>query len=465
MSFGVLISAIPAAQAQARDVKESVLFGMQNHPRIKSFQEYRESASYDIDRARSGWFPRLDVRAGYGPRMYSDETTRFLEHDDNWYMRSDADVVLSQTLWDGFATQRRVDLAKERFSSADSRLFDNSEAVALDAVLAHINVLRQLKIVELSHQNILAHEKILSGQKERVSSGASSMADVTQTQARLARAHSSLATAEADLANAVADYKAATGVEAENLAPVEFPAAAPLDYKDTLEQCIANNPKLAALKSDARAAVAQTGIAKSAFHPNVYLEAGTVYRDYVDSSESWANGFTVLLRMNWNLFNGLYDYYNVKSSKALERQARSDINDQYNTIDQAVKTTWSDLTSSREQIKFYGDAVNYDTQTRDMYGQQFVLGERSLLDLLDAENELFSSSLQLVTSHANEVAAAYKLLALEGKLTDSLGVSHESFQKQGTGDLGNIQDWTAQPVGATQPVGNEQPMQPESAAQ
>ena len=69
MSLGVLISAIPAAQAQARDVKESVLFGMKNHPRIKSFQEYRESASYDIDRARSGWFPRLDVRAGYGPRM------------------------------------------------------------------------------------------------------------------------------------------------------------------------------------------------------------------------------------------------------------------------------------------------------------------------------------------------------------------------------------------------------------
>ena len=152
--------------------------------------------------------------------------------------------------------------------------------------------------------------------------------------------------------------------------------------------------------------MAETELAKSAFHPNIYLEAGTIYKDYIDSSESWARGATVLLRMNWNLFNGLYDYYNVKSYKALERQARSEINDQYNLLDQEVKSTWNELIAAREQVKFYSEAVDYDIQTRDMYQQQFALGERSLLDLLDSENELYSSSLMLVTSKANEVGAA-----------------------------------------------------------
>ena len=114
------------------------MHSMTNYPKIKSFQEYRESSVYDIDRARSGWFPRLDARAGYGPRIYSDEGNRTTNRDDVWDMRSDGELVLSQTLWDGWATQSRVDLAKERYASADSRLFDNAEAIALDAVLAHI---------------------------------------------------------------------------------------------------------------------------------------------------------------------------------------------------------------------------------------------------------------------------------------------------------------------------------------
>ena len=447
LGLGLCVIAPELAPAQARDVSETVRYSMKNHPRIQTYQEYRESSIYDIDRARSGWFPRLDARAGYGPRVYSDETTRARNHDDNWYMRTDAELVLSQTLWDGWATQSRVDLAKERYSSADSRLFDNAEAIALDAVLAHIEVLRLSKIMALSEQNVISHETILASQRERVSSGASSLADVTQTQARLARAHSSVASYQGEFDSAIADYIALTGVAPQDLAAVEYPAGAPLDYQETLQRVVDANPKLAALKSDARAAVAETELAKSAFHPNIYLEAGTVYKDYIDSSESWANGATVLLRMNWNLFNGLYDYYNVKSYKALERQARSEINDPYNLLDQEVKNTWNELVAAREQVKFYSEAVDYDIQTRDMYQQQFALGERSLLDLLDSENELYSSSLMLVTSKANEVGAAYRLLALEGHLIDNLQISRSSYEKQGYGDLGNIDDWTARPVG------------------
>lgn len=92
-----LVSLPLQAEAQPRDVKESVMHSMTNYPKIKSFQEYRESSVYDIDRARSGWFPRLDARAGYGPRIYSDEGNRTTNRDDVWDMRSDAELVLSQT--------------------------------------------------------------------------------------------------------------------------------------------------------------------------------------------------------------------------------------------------------------------------------------------------------------------------------------------------------------------------------
>ncbi len=99
--------------------------------------------------------------------------------------------------------------------------------------------------------------------------------------------------------------------------------------------------------------------------------------------------------------------------------------------------------------------------TRDMYAQQFVLGERSLLDLLDSENELFSSSLMLVTSSANEIAAAYRLLALDGELIDSLQISRNSFSKPGYGDLNNIGDWTSSGPIISQPRVVEVATEPE----
>lgn len=95
-----------------------------------------------------------------------------------------------------------------------------------------------------------------------------------------------------------------------------------------------------------------------------------------------------------------------------------------------------------------------------MYTQQFALGERSLLDVLDSENELYSSSLQLVTSKANEVGAGYKLLAIAGHLIDSLGISRTAFAKEGVGgDPNEVDDWTGRPVS---PDPNQPTVAPES---
>ena len=108
---------------------------------------------------------------------------------------------------------------------------------------------------------------------------------------------------------------------------------------------------------------------------------------------------------------------------------------------------WKQESAAREQVKFYGDAVDYDIQTRDMYSQQFALGERSLLDVLDSENELYNSSMLLVTSKANEVGAGYKILAIAGHLIDSLGINRSAFAKEGVGgDPNEVNDWTERPV-------------------
>lgn len=411
-------------------VNDSVLYSLHNHPIIKGFQEYREASYHDVGKARSGWFPKLDGRVGYGPRQYSSPASRVGGYDDDWENRFDGELILTQTLWDGLATASRVDINTAKLNSASSRLFDNSESIALDAVLAHIEVLREYELLALAQDNVKTHERILASQQERLASGVDTMADVTQTQARLAQAQTTLVGIEADLQMALANYTRITGMPAESLMPVGHPNNAPASFEEALMAAQTTNPKLAAFMSDIEAADSEIGLAKSGYHPVIYAEAGTRYMDHVDDSLSWSRGYTALIRMDWNLFNGLYDYYNIKASTSRSRQARSDYQDTYEQLAQDTKDTWARLEATRQQIRFYSSAVEYNRQTTSMYWEQFNLGSRSLLDVLNSENEMFSNSMQLVTANMNETGSYYRLLALGGRMLESMGIPNSEFEKQ-----------------------------------
>lgn len=416
----------PAFAADVTTMRETVKTTIAYNPNVKAFQEYRQAAEHDLKRARSGWFPRVDARAAWGVEQWSDPTTRSSTRGTQgrrtYYDRSEASLTISQTIWDGLDTLNRVRIGKSRLDSAESRLFDNAEGLGLDAILAHIEVYRQRRIVALAELNVKNHKAILASQFERHRSGASTMADVTQTQSRLARTEASLAESRAALEVAMANYKRLTGRDVGDIEAPNSPANAYPSLDVALASCQTRNPKVEALKSDIRTADSQFQLDRAAFHPNVFLEAGPSYNYRTQSNTYDQGGMSVMLRANWNLFNGGYDYYNVKGNKARARQARQELNQQLDLLAEETEASWSELISAQEQSKFYANAVDYSTRTRDMYLEQFNVGQRSLLDVLDSENELFSSSIQLVTSQQNIIAAKFRLLTLGGALLSSFGV-------------------------------------------
>lgn len=430
----VICFVVPAAFADAADqtgasapegsIKDTVLSTIYYTPDIKSFQEYRQAAVHDVSRARSGWLPRLDARAGYGTEQWSSLTTRNRVGKQNahdFYSRGEASLVLQQTIWDGLATWSRYQIGVTRLDSATARLLDNSEASLLDGLLAHLEVYRQRRLVALSELNVQNHTDILASQVERQRLGASSMADVTQTRGRLARAQATLVETRSALEIAMAQYKRLTGKVPGELESPYLPENPYPSLETVLSNSQTQNPKVKALQSDVETAKAQIKLDQSAFHPQIYLEIGPTYNWQLQGSETYEWGTGVMLRASWNLFNGFYDYYNVLGNTARMRQAREQLNSQSDTLAQESAAAWSALISAQEQAKFFEVAVDNSTATRDAYLQQFNVGQRSLLDVLDSENELYSFSIQLVTSRLNEIAAQYKLKALGGELITSMG--------------------------------------------
>jgi len=138
-----------------------------------------------------------------------------------------------------------------------------------------------------------------------------------------------------------------------------------------------------------------------------------------------------MVRFNWNLYNGGSDVAATKAAKARKRQTESDKQDLILAVVDEVKATWAQYKSSLNEVREFSEAVQFNRDTKDIYLEQFGVAQRSLLDVLDSENEVFQSSNQLVTSRVNEQVAAYKLMALSGSLIMALGVDPATYKDPG----------------------------------
>ena len=194
------------------------------------------------------------------------------------------------------------------------------------------------------------------------------------------------------------------------------------DYNIINAQAVGNNPKINAAGEDVNAEVERINIAKANYHPYVYAELSSSYSDGVENQDYWERTDAAMVRFNWNLYNGGSDVAGHKATKARKRQAEADKYDLTLAVESETKTTWAQYMSSLNEVKEYTTAVQYNRDTKEIYLEQFGVAQRSLLDVLDSENEVFQSSSQLVTSSVNEQIAAYKLMALSGNLITALGV-------------------------------------------
>jgi len=420
----VLSMMLSAGIAVAEDditLQKSVIDTLRYAPRLEMIKHNREAVGHDLDKSKGRWYPKLDVRGGYGSDSYNSKLNS--DTDGDWDSRGELSAILSQRLYDGGEASSQIRLDERRAASLDYRVFDNAESLALDAVIANMEVYRQRELLFLAEENAKAHRDILSSLKEREQAGAGSVADVTQTQARLSMAQASIEKTRSALQAALNEYQRLTGVLPGKIAMTPYPQnLIPTSLDEMTAQAVGNNPKINAAGEDVNAEVERINIAKANYHPYVYAELSSSYSDGVENQDYWERTDAAMVRFNWNLFNGGSDVAGHKATKARKRQAEADKYDLTLAVESETKTTWAQYMSSLNEVKEYTAAVQYNRDTKEIYLEQFGVAQRSLLDVLDSENEVFQSSSQLVTSSVNEQIAAYKLMALSGNLITALGV-------------------------------------------
>lgn len=406
---------------------ESVAAAVKQHPQIKTLVHNREAISRNMEAAFGRFLPSVDAFAGAGFQDYDSQTTRQPDYDDEDYL-FDSTLKLTQNIFDGMDRINFYEAAKDRLTSAEFRLLNNVETVSLDAVQAHIDVSRQRVLVGYAEKNVVKHKEVFESISERVEAGAGNRADEMQARGRVARAETTLVTYLGDLKTAEANYKRVTGMAPEHLEDAKYTAEQkPESMQELIDRTLEGNPLIRVYEAEIAASKKDKKVNESEYYPEIDLELSTRYAQNDGSDTSYLQDSRAMIVMNWNLYRGGSDYETVKSAEARTRQA---VADKVNTADDLTlqaATAWNEYQVAIGQIDKYTEALEYSRQSLEMYQEQFNVGQRSLLDVLDAINEVFSNAVLLKSAEDNGVFALYKFRALEGNLLYTIGLDATAY--------------------------------------
>jgi adhesin transport system outer membrane protein len=409
--------------AHAASMIEAIELALSTNPNIGIVASNREAVDEELKQARGLWLPQVDVALGIGKEVTNDRTTRAANGGHLTLTREEASLTVQQRIFDGFEANSTIDREMARVESAANRVHENAEFLALDVIGSYVEVLRQRELVRLSEANLKIHIGILDSLQQRLAGDGGSRADVAQTEARSARARATMTQTLNDLRDAEAAYTRIVGQYPDQLEAPEFPEGVlPSDLESAVSLANSNNPTTKIFEADVRSSLAEVSIAEVPFYPAVTLEAESEYNDGRDGIDTYEFNNQVMLRLRWNLFRGGIDRANRQEqlsrlAESKNRRLRSFLDAQ-----QEMRQSWFALEASRQRVEDLADAVKFNIETRDAYRQQFEVAQRTLLDVLDAENELFVASGQLVTSQTNELLASYRILAVGGTLMNTLTV-------------------------------------------
>lgn len=428
---------------QAEPLKVVIENVIKTNPDILATTNHRRSIDEEIKVAKGGYFPKVDLTLGYGREKTNSPFTRSAGLDNPTLTRREAEIMARQMLFDGFGVSSEVDRQKGRLNSSAYLAYGTSEEISLNAVEAYIEVLHQQELVALAKQNLENHQRTYDQIQLRSSSGVGRKADSDQAQGRLSLAKSNLLAAESSFKDAETKYRYVIGNAPQNLVkPTILGNLLPKTEAEAIEIAVNNHPILKSALADVESAQAQHKAAKSLLYPRLDLELSAGRNNNLSGIEGDNDYTQLMLRLRYNLFKGRSDSARADQMSLLTMEATEISNRSRRQVEQATKMSWNAYTTASERLTPLKDFVTASEATREAYGKQFNLGQRTLLDLLDSENEYFTAQTAYVGGQYTQLFAAYRLLQNEGRLLESLGIplpeeaiapSSEGTEKRGTG--------------------------------
>ncbi|WP_420895640.1 TolC family outer membrane protein [Vibrio coralliilyticus] len=403
----------------SQTLEQAVAITLATNPELKSsFNEYK-SALKQADASGGAYLPSIDLDAGIGyEEINPAESTGRADTD---LTRKEATISLTQLIWDGNATLNDMDRTAAEAESIRLQLWADASDLALQVTQVYLDAVKATEVLALSESNLAVHKDIYRDIKRRADSGIGSTADVSQVEARIAKAHGNLLAAQNNLVDTHTQFRRLVGQSPLGLIyPRADESRLPLSLEEALDTAFDRHPVIQVSKVDVDSARYQYKQSKGSYFPTISIEASQTWRDDAGGDVGSSDEALAMLRLSYNLYNGGSDSdlseraaYQLNKAKDLRSNA-------YRQVEESLRLSWSALDLTLQQKNFLADHVDSASETVIAYEKQYRIGQRTLLDLLNTENELFEARKDYLDAHYAEQYAKYRVMNATGNLLDAL---------------------------------------------
>jgi outer membrane protein len=428
------VCAALAMPAQAETLESALIQAYQNNPTLNSQRALVRATDENVPQALSGYRPKVTATASIG-ELYQDTTARTggtLTTLTGPLTPTTYGITATQTLFNGFQTGNRTRQAESQVLAARETLRVTEQTVLLNAATAYMNLLRDTAILDLQRRNVEVLQEQLRQTRDRFNVGEVTRTDVAQSESRLAAGRSSVLLAEANYKTSAAVYRQVIGRDPHNLT-----AATPVDRVSPSTQVAAvgagnsQHPTVVSAQYNVDVALSQVKVAEGALYPTVSVQGSVQKADNSTLTAVDSFNASVIGQLSVPLYQGGAEYSAIRQAKETLGQRRIDLDTARDQIRQGVVQSWGQLEAAKANIEATQAQVQATEIALNGVREEARVGQRTTLDVLNAQQELVNARVSLVSAQRDRVVASYALLAAVGRLSpQTLGLRVPVYDAQ-----------------------------------
>jgi TolC family type I secretion outer membrane protein len=424
IAAGVLLSGA-VGQLRAQTLEEALVSAYLTNTDLEAQRAALRATDELVPQALSDWRPTLAI----------DSTAAYADVDSSQGGGSlgtvGSSVILDQDLYNGGETVANTSRAENLVRLERARLQAIEQQVLLDAVTAYTDLLSAQAVLDFARQNEDRLQRQLQATRDRFEVGEVTRTDVAQAEASLSGAVASRVQAEGQVQAAEAAYRQVINQEPIKLMRPPPLMALPGTQAEAQELAQAFNPNITAGQYDLAASRADVDVASATLLPRLSLQGELGYTENPSVELDWQSVGQIGANLTIPLYQGGGEYARVRQTKQTVRQREDDLESVFRSVRQDVTDSWQALTSARTALESFRDQVRAAEIAVEGTRQEALVGQRTTLDVLDQEQDLFQAQVDLVNAARDEIIASYRLKAAVGELTATgIGLPVEPYNPE-----------------------------------
>jgi outer membrane protein len=420
----LLLANVGIAPVLADTIDAALVRAYQNNPQLNAQRAQVRFTDENVPQALSGYRPRVAVTASAGTQYTDVQSTS--GGNANNLIKTDIHGVnaprsigttVSQTVFNGFQTANRTRAAEGQVSGAREGLRVLEQSVLLSAATIYMDYLRDAAIVEVQRSNVRVLEQTLKQTRDRFNVGEVTRTDVAQSEAQLAAGRTQLLTAESNLVTTKANFRRIIGNEPEALAPGSpVDRFLPPSLPGAVDLGLTENPNVTAAMFGIDVSYLQVKVSEGALLPTVTLQA-SVQQSYEQTMTFYRQfGASAVAQLSVPVYQGGAEYSLIRQSKETLAQQRLNLEQVRDQTRSNVVTAWGQLVAGKAQVASAQSQVSASEIALNGVREEAKAGQRTTLDVLNAQQALVNARVALVTAQHDRVVASYAVLNAVGRL-------------------------------------------------